>query len=242
MESAVQSFFVSLPYAAALWVVILLAVAVAGALVSVPTKAPAPPLTGPQADALRFAGEVAVAAGRAATTATRLRAEWAAAQERVDAAWSAYDDADRQARESARAAAYPLMSRRRKPGENAVRERWLHSAATAACRRREISIEQLNDVLAHRGWNARLHPVVQEGLLHNAVRAHRLSQYEDAQKLEQAAWHESELAAEALRSLRAEAAAALVRAGVAGRLVADDQWFADQWATTEMPALAKAVA
>ncbi|MCM4083728.1 hypothetical protein [Paractinoplanes hotanensis] len=242
MESAVQSFFVSLPYAAALWVVILLAVGLAGALVSLPIKAPAPPLTGPQADALRFAGEVAVAAERAAATATRLRAEWAAAQEQVDAAWLAYDEADRLAREGARAAAFPLMSRRRKPGENADRQRWLHSAATAACRRREISIEQLNDVLAHRGWNPRLHPVVQQGLLLNAVRAHRLSQYENAQKQEQAAWHESELAAEALRSLRAEAAAALVRAGVAGRIVADDQWFADQWATTEMPALTKAVA
>jgi hypothetical protein len=242
MESAVESFFVSLPYAAALWVVILLAVAIAGALVSLPTKAPAPPLTGPQADALRFAGEVAVAAERAATTATRCRAEWAAAQQKEHEAWLAYDEADRLAREGARAAAYPQMSRRRKPGENVDRERWLHRAATAACRRREISIEQLNDVLAHRGWNPRLHPVVQEGLLRNAIRAHRLAQYEDAQKQEQAAWHESELAAEALRSLRAEAAAALVRAGVAGRVVADDQWFADQWSTAEMPAMAKAAA
>ncbi|WP_250007040.1 hypothetical protein [Actinoplanes sp. M2I2] len=237
-----QSFFVSLPQAAALWLLLLLAIAVAATLAAIPTRAPAPPLTGPQADALRFAGEVAVAAERAAATAARRRAEWAAAQEQVDAAWQAFDDADRLARESRRAAAYPLMSRRRKPGENVDRQRYLHHAATAACRRREISIAQLNDVLAHRGWNPRLHPVVQEGLLRAAVRAHRLSEYEDAQKREQAAWHESELAADALRSLRAEAAAALVRAGVAGPVVADDQWFADQWTSTEVPAMAKAAA
>ncbi|WP_250033407.1 hypothetical protein [Paractinoplanes maris] len=237
-----QSFFVSLPQAAALWLLLLLAIAVAATVAAIPTRAPAPPLTGPQADALRFAGEVAVAAERAAATAARRRAEWATAQDRVDAAWLAFDDADRLAREGVRAAAYPLMSRRRKPGDNVDRQRYLHHAATAACRRREISIAQLNDVLAHRGWNPRLHPVVQEGHLRAAVRAHRLSQYEDAQKQEQAAWHESELAADALRSLRAEAAAALVRAGVAGRLVADDQWFADQWTTTEIPAMAKAVA
>ena len=60
------------------------------------------------------------------------------------------------------------MSRRRKPGENADRQRYLHHAAIAACRNREISIAQLNDVLAHRGWNPRLHPVVQEVALGNA--------------------------------------------------------------------------
>ncbi len=242
MESALQSFFVSLPQAAALWLLILLAIAVAAAVMAVPRKAPVPPMTAAQADAIRFADEVVVAAERAASMAARRRAEWATAQEQVDAAWLAFDEADRVARQAAQAAAFPLMSRRRKPGENVDRQRYLHHAATAACRNREISMAQLNDVLAHRGWNPRLHPVVQEGLLRNAIRAHRMSQYEDAQKREQAAWTEAELAADALRSLRAEAAAAIVRSSVAEQPVADEQWFADQWTTTELPAMAKAVA
>ncbi|MGK5678016.1 hypothetical protein [Actinoplanes sp. URMC 104] len=240
MEPVLHNFFVSVPQAALLWLLILLAIAVSATLMALPPKAPVQPLTPAQADALRFAEEVAVAAERAATTATRRRAEWAAAQEEVDAAWEAYAEADRLARAGARASAYPLMSRRRKPGENVDRQRYLHRAATAACRRREISIAQLNDVLAHRGWNPRLHPVVQEGLLLNAIRAHRMSQYEDAQKREQAAWHESELAAEALRSLRAEAAAALVRAGATGEPVADEHWWAEQWGTAEKPPLPSA--
>ena len=236
METALQSFFVSIPQAAALWLVILLAIAVAGAYVGLPRSAPVPPLTPAQADEMRYADEVVVAVERAATTAARRRGEWAAAQEGVDAAWRAFDEADRAARQGVQAAAFPLMSRRRKPGENADRQRYLHHAAIAACRRREISMAQLDDVLAHRGWNPRLHPVVQEGLLRNAIRAHRMSQYEDAQKLEQAAWHESELAAEAVRTLRTEAAAAIVRAAVTKESPADDEWFADQWATGEIPA------
>ncbi|MBM2621547.1 hypothetical protein JIG36_39185 [Actinoplanes sp. LDG1-06] len=235
METALHSFFVSIPQAAALWLVILLAIAVAAVYVALPRSAPPRPLTEAERDKLRFADEVAVAAERAAATAARLRAEWATAQEQVDAAWLAFDEADRRSRETTQAAAFPLMSRRRKPGENADRQRYLHHAAIAACRNREISMAQLNDVLAHRGWNPRLHPVVQEGLLRNAIRAHRMSQYEDAQKREQAAWVESELAADALRSLRAEAAAAIVRSATAEE-PAGDEWFADQWATGEMPA------
>ncbi len=237
-----QSFFVSLPQAAVLWLVILVAIAVSAALVAWPPKAPVRPLTEAQADAFRFAGEVAVAAERAAATAVRRRDEWAAAQRESDAAWLAFDEADRRARETELAAPFPLMSRRRKPGENADRERYLHRAATAACRQRDLSIVQLNDVLAHRGWNPRLHPVVQERLLRSAARAHRQAQFEKARERELATWHESELAAEALRTLRAEAAAALVRAGVIGQPVADEQWFADQWTTTELPAMVKAAA
>jgi hypothetical protein len=237
LESVVQSFFVSLPQAAVLWLVILVAVAVSAVLVARPPKAPVRPLTEAQADALRFAGEVAVAAERAAATAARRRDEWVVAQRESDAAWLAFDEADHRARQTDLAAPFPLLSRRRKPGENAVRERYLHQAATAACRQRDLSIAQLNDVLAHRGWNPRLHPVVQEGLLRQAIRAHRLAQFEQARQREQATWTESELAAEALRTLRAEAAAALVRAGAVGQPVRDEQWFADQWTTTELPAM-----
>ena len=183
-------------------------------------------------DDLRYAGEVAVAADRAAVTAARLRADWERSQSDVDAAWSAYERADAEARRVAAASAFPLLRRRRAPGERAERERWLHRTATAACRRREISIGQLNDALAHRGWDARQHPVAQEVALRNAVREHRFAGYRAAAARERAAWERAERAAAALRSLRMETLAAGARAAQGVRSPAAPHW-ADQWATTQ---------
>ncbi|MET0417946.1 MAG: hypothetical protein ABW022_18205, partial [Actinoplanes sp.] len=184
-----------------------------------------------------YRAEVAAAADRAAATADRRRADWVAAQERVDRAWQAFDEADRAAREAAKASAYPLLSKRRKPGENADRQRYLHHAAAAACRQREISIAQLNDVFAHRGWNPRLHPVVQEGVLRGAIREHLRAGYQTAQEQERIAWQEAEHAAEALRTLRLRAAAAATRTG-AGQPAPDEQRWAGQWNPAELPAAA----
>jgi hypothetical protein len=170
-----------------------------------------------------------VAADRAASTATRRRAAWEAARAEVDAAWAAYEDADRAARRTAAAVAFPAPRRRYRPGENAERERYLHRAATAACRRREISIKQLNEVLAHRGWNPRLHPVAQEAPLRNAVREHRLAAYRTATAREQEAWHAKEVADAALCSLRDEALTA--RLGT-GRPPAAS-WWVEEVATTQ---------
>lgn len=189
------------------------------------------------ADDLRFADEVTVAAGHAATTAARARAAWEDAQGELDAAWTAYEEADAVARRTWSATSFPLMSRRRKLGENADRERYLHRAATAACRQRELTIAQLNDVYAHRGWNPRLHPVAQEALLRNAIRENRFADYQAAQVRERAAWQQAEIAAEALRALRAEAAAAFGRT-VAEQPVASEFWWADQWTTGELPVAA----
>ena len=107
----------------------------------------------------------------------------------------------------------------------------------AACRNREISIAQLNDVYAHRGWNPRLHPVVQESVLKQAIRDHRWAQYQAALERERNAWQEAESAADALRSLRLEATAAVTRAG-AVLPAGDEQWWADAWTTAELPAAA----
>jgi hypothetical protein len=237
VETALDSFLVSVPQAAALWVLMLLGVFLLGGTLARRTR-PAP---GPDAeadnDARRYAGEVSVAADRAAAMAERRRAAWAEAQQALDAAWLAFDAADKTARQAARACAYPLMSRRRKPGENAERQRYLHHAASAAARNREISIAQLNDIFAHRGWNPRLHPVVQESALRQATREHRWAQYQKALEIERVAWQAAESAADALRSLRLEAAAAVTRAG-AGQPVADEQWWADAWTTAELPAAA----
>ena len=229
MESTLHSFLVSVPEAAATWITMLLAVAVAAAVLVGPSRLAATLAESTTDDAARYADEVAVAAERAAATASRQRAAWEEAREEVDAAWAAYEEADRDARRTAAASAFPVLTRRRRPGENAERERYLHRAAVAACRRREISIKQLNEALAHRGWNPRLHPVAQEAVLRNAIREHRLAVYRRATAREHEAWCAAEAAAAALSSLRAEAVAARLGTGQA----AGAPWWAEQWATTQ---------
>jgi len=209
----VENFLVSVPQAAALWVLMLVGVLLLAGVLARRTRAVEPVITEAESDARRYAGEVSVAAGRAAATAERRRTDWVGAQQELDAAWRAFDVADQVARQAARALAYPLMSRRRKPGENAERQRYLHHAAGAACRNREISIAQ------------------------QAIRDHRWAEYQRALEKERNAWQDAEFAAEALRSLRLEAAAAVTRAG-AGQPAGDEQWWADAWTTAELPAAA----
>lgn len=181
------------------------------------------------ADVARYAGEVAVAAQRAAATAARRRGEWEIASDAVDDAWAAYDEADRAAKRLAAAAAYPMISKRRTRTENVDRRRYLHRAATAACRRHEISIAQLNEILAHRGWNPRLHPVAQEAALGRAIRAYRFETWQRACARERAAWQTAETAAAALAHLRAEAVAAQVAEPAP---TSEASWWAEQWDST----------
>jgi hypothetical protein len=233
VEIVMHSFFVSLPLAVVVWLIMLL---VLGALIAFPRRARAAGRTWPVED-LRYADEVSIAARRAAATADRHRTEWIAAQEALDAAWTEFDAADRAARATAKAGAFPLMSRRRKPGENVDRQRYLHHAASEACRHRQISIAQLNDVFAHRGWNPRLHPVFQEIALRNAIRDHRLADYQAALENERKAWQAAEMSAQAVRSLRLEVAAAIARSSTR-QPAPDEQWWAEQWATADLPAAA----
>jgi hypothetical protein len=187
-----------------------------------------PPVV-PERDDVRFATEIAVAAQRAAATAARRRGEWEIASDTVDDAWAAYEEADRAARRLAAAASYPMITRRRTRTENADRQRYLHRAATAACRRHEISIAQLNEVLAHRGWNPRLHPVAQEAALGHAIRTYRFETWRRACAKERAAWQTAEVAATALAALRAEAVAAQVAQPVP---TGEQAWWTDQWDNT----------
>lgn len=160
----------------------------------------------------RYAQEVAVAAERAATTAQRRRAEWVATQETVEAAWQALEVAEAGVRRLGAAAAMPLPHTVRTPAEYADRERYLHRAALDAYWRRDLSVEQLSDVFAHRdGWDPRLHPVEQELVLQRAVRDNLAARHAAARDGEQAAWRAAELAVAAARSLRAEAHAATGR-------------------------------
>lgn len=220
-----------MPVVAAIWMLLILSVAALTAVFALPKR---PPEEQPRpAEEDRYANEVAVAADRAAVTAQRARDHWTLAQEEVDAAWAAYDEAERDARRFAAAAVYPVQRRRRVRGENAERERFLHRSALAACRNREISIAQLNDVLAHRGWNERLHPATQESALRAAMRDHRYDLYLRAVEHERAAWAEAERAAVALRSLRAEACLATVRLDEEDTLSMDVSWWSRQWSTAE---------
>jgi hypothetical protein len=232
VDSTLQAFLTSIPFAVAIWSIMLLVVGgLAVALVTAGRSAEKPASLSDNDDE-RFAAEMAVAADRAAITAQRHRLDWQDAQQAVDAAWAAYEQADAQARRTAAACAFPTPARRCKPGENADRERHLHRSATAACRRREISVRQLNEALAHRGWDPRLHPVMQEAALRNATRAHRLTEWRRAAEGERQAWATAEAAAEALRSLRAEALAARVAVGVDPR-PAGEPWWAEQGSATQ---------
>ncbi|MGW2623464.1 hypothetical protein [Micromonospora taraxaci] len=164
----------------------------------------------------RYAQEVAVAAERATTSAQRRRAEWVTAQESVEAAWQAYEAAEAAVRRLAAAAAMPLPHTARTPAEYVDRERYLHRAALNAYWRRELSVEQLSEVFAHRdGWDPRLHPVEQELVLQRAIRDNLAARHAAAREQEQVAWRAAELAVAAARSLREEAHAAT------GRRVAD---------------------
>jgi hypothetical protein len=161
----------------------------------------------------RFAEEVAVAADRAAAMARRRREQWLAAQGEVETAWQACEAADSAARRVAATMALPAPRTPRTPAEYADRERYLHRVAMAACWRRELSILQLSDALAHRdGWDPRRHPAEQEVHLWTVVRDGALAAHRAAVARERDAWQVAEAAGAAARSLRDEAYAAAVHA------------------------------
>lgn len=160
-------------------------------------------------DLQRYAGEVSVAAERASTTAQRVRANWLATVDDVEAAWVALEEADAQMQRLVAAAVLPEPSTPQTPAEYADRERYLHRAAVAAVGRGELPAMQLGDVLASRnGWDPRRHPVGQELALSRAHREVTLAAYLAAAGRERAAWRDAEIAALAAQSLRDEAYAA----------------------------------
>ena len=206
--------------AATIWMILLIAVAAVTAVFAVPRRParPGPPPPDPQA------GEKARAAAEAAEAVQARRAAWLHAQEQVDTTWAAFDAADRDARRVAAAAKFPVYKQRRTRAELADRERNLHRMAITACRHKELSIAQLNEVLAHRGgWNPRRHPVAQEAALRSAVREHRFAAYQAATEQERRAWQEAEQAAATLRDLRAEFLTVRAEAG-------RDVRYEQQWA------------
>ncbi|MEU2616378.1 hypothetical protein ABZ570_33180 [Micromonospora sp. NPDC007271] len=214
-QTLLHHFLIKLPEAVAIWSALLvLALGVLAALVARPepdTAAPDPAAAeaARRADLRRYADEVAVAAAGAARTARRRREQWLAAQAEADRAWRAYDEAETAARRLAGAAVLPEPRTPRTPAEYAARERWLHHAAMVAHWQGDLTGRQLADVLAHRnGWDPRRHPAEQEIVLARAVREGRRVGWRTAAEREQRAWRDAELAAEAARTLAAEAYAA----------------------------------
>lgn len=217
-QTVLYRFLTEVPEAAAIWsALLLLALGLLAVLVARPERDDGTdPVPDPvaeeaarRADLRRYADEVAVAAAGAAQTARRRREQWLAAQDEADQAWRAYDEAEAAARRFAGAAALPAPHTPRTPAEYATRERWLHHAAMAAHWRGDLSARQLADVLAHRnGWDPRRHPAEQEIVLARAVREGRQARWAAAAERERRAWRDAELAAEAARTLAAEAYAA----------------------------------
>ncbi|GHJ09156.1 hypothetical protein TPA0907_35230 [Micromonospora humidisoli] len=222
MTTVLSQFLIGVPTATAIWSLLLvlaltgLAVLVARPEREQPTDVtavgPPPDAPPPVADLRRYADEVTVAAAGAAQTARRHRAAWLAAQDTLERAWQEYDEAETAARRFTGAGALPTPRTPRTPAEYAGRERWLHQEAVAAHWRGELSVERLRDVFAHRdGWDPRRHPVEHEVMLARAVREDRRAAYRAAHWRERVAWRAAELAAEAARSLAAEAYAATQR-------------------------------
>ncbi|MFY1585761.1 hypothetical protein ACN267_14760 [Micromonospora sp. WMMD734] len=222
MTTVLSQFLIGVPTATAIWSLLLvlaltgLAVLVARPEREQPTDVtavgPPPDAPPPVADLRRYADEVTVAAAGAAQTARRHRAAWLAAQDTLERAWQEYDEAETAARRFTGAGALPSPRTPRTPAEYAGRERWLHQEAVAAHWRGELSVERLRDVFAHRdGWDPRRHPVEHEVMLARAVREDRRAAYRAAHWRERVAWRAAELAAEAARSLAAEAYAATQR-------------------------------
>lgn len=178
----------------------------------------------PRADDRRYADEIAVVVERAAATAARRRADWENAARDAEAAWTAFDAADKAACRARAATAFPVTAC---PLEDAECERYLHRAATAACRRRELRVAELNEVLAHRGWDPRRQPEEQEVALRHLVRDSALQAYLEATAREREAWHAADVSAAAVRSLRDEAFAARQRADAAPANEATD-WLDEQ--------------
>lgn len=230
MDAVFYEFLTDAPRAVTIWSALLvLALTVLTALVARPEREPLPPpppaappdpAAPDPADLRRYAEEVAVAAAGAAQTARRRRADWLTAQERVELAWRAYDEAESAARRFAGATALPAPRTPRTPAEYADRERYLHRRAMAGYWRGDLSVRQLSDVFAHRnGWNPRLHPVEQEAVLHRVVRDLRRAEYRTAAEQERVAWQRAEVAATAARCLAEEAYAATQRSRAMTRAV-----------------------
>lgn len=170
------------------------------------------PAAARQEELRRYAEEVAVAASRAAVTAERRRADWAAVLRTQQSTWRAYDEATAAAQRAIQAEAFGVPESTPDPDELATRRRHLERTAAAAYRRGELTAEQFGDVLAKRGgWDPRMHPFALETRL-CVLRRDRLRRAcNTMSEVERDAWQAAEVALAAKRSLENEATSAALR-------------------------------
>src|SRR5438067_3801309 len=162
VESAIRELSNGMPYALAIWIALVTAVTAGCVAMAYPVlrkrylaaKARAEAarlrrvhLAAQAAELQRYAGEVAVASARSQQTARRWQAEWESVCRAREAAWNAFAKAEDAARRAAQAAAFPLRLEL-DPEELRARGRQLDRAGTTAYRRGELSLADLNDILA----------------------------------------------------------------------------------------------
>lgn len=165
----------------------------------------------------RYAGEVEVAAERAAEMEVRRRAMWRAERTELAAAEQAFDAADAAWRRLAFAAACPMPD----DADPAERLRHLRRIVIEACMRGDLSPLALGDALARRdGWDPRRPLADQELQLRKMIREHRQAILQRAAERERAAWQAYVAGAEPARCLRNEAHAAADRVTAALVLLA----------------------
>jgi hypothetical protein len=171
------------------------------------------PAADPVVDLRRYAEEVAVAASRATATAERSRQEWRAVLNAQEAAWRAYERADRAARRSLQASVFPVPETPLTADEVESRKRYLVRAATTAYHRGELTLEELSAAVMYRdGWDPDRHPFELDLFLRCTGRFRLLRSYQAVSDIERSAWRQADMAAAAQRSLNDEAFAAAMRA------------------------------
>ncbi|MGK5680163.1 hypothetical protein [Actinoplanes sp. URMC 104] len=174
---------------------------------------PAGPSSQEAVEAVRFAAEVRAAADRAGVAAGQWRQRWQDADAQQAADWQASLDADARLRDSRAAAAFRTPWSVPTCEEYAARERFLHQAVAGAVQRGDLPAAALADALAGRGgWDARLHPLEQQLIVHRAAADYRRRRYELSARAEQDAWRDAGAADRAARGLRRTAGEAATRA------------------------------
>jgi heme exporter protein D len=227
VESAIRDFFNGMPYALAIWIALVTAVTAGCVAMVYPVlrkrylaakarreaaRLRRVQLAAQAAELQRYAGEVTVAAARSKQTAQRWQTEWESVCRAREAAWNAFVRAEDAARRAAQAAAFPLQLRL-DVEELRTRERHLDRAATAAYRRGELSVADLNDILSRRnGWDPHRHPADHEVALRRIACRRRWAAYQAIAEIERSIRHRADVAALAELSLLDEAYAGRMRA------------------------------
>ncbi|GAA1506590.1 hypothetical protein GCM10009827_020470 [Dactylosporangium maewongense] len=161
----------------------------------------------------RYSDEVAVAASRTSVMAGRRREEWEAAQRTQEAAWRAYEEAEKGVRRLERAQAFPLTE-----DDPDTRRQHMVRMVNAAHQRGELSAAHLADALMHRnGWDPTEHPFAQQLRMRRIIRDRLFRAYQQASTLEREAAAAADLAASSKRSLDDEAFSATLQVRSAPR-------------------------